>query len=73
MFHRPQHELPRTNNSIEGLHRAFQANASECQPTSYHFLDILKREESMARVSILQAFEGHPPPPVRRLIATTDS
>ena len=43
------------------------------QSVMHPFLDILKREESMARVSILQAFEGHPPPPVRRLIATRDS
>ena len=66
MFHRTQHELPRTNNSIEGWHRAFQANVSAWHPTIYRFLDILKREESMARVSILQVLGGHPPPPVSR-------
>ena len=66
IFHRTQHELPGMNNSIEGWHGAFQANVSACHPTIYRFLDILKREESMARVSILQALGGHPPPPVRR-------
>ena len=66
MFHRTQHELPRTNNSIEGWNRAFQANVSACHPTMYRFLDSLKREESMAAVSILQGLGGHPPPPVRR-------
>ena len=66
MFNRTQHELPRTNNSIEGRHRAFQANVSACHPAIYRFLDILKREESMVRVCILQTLGGYPPPPVRR-------
>ena len=64
MFRRTQYELPRTNNSIEGCHGAFQANVSACHPTIYRFLDILKHEESMARVSMLQPLAGHPPPPV---------
>ena len=63
--HRKQHELPPRNNSIEGWHIAFQANVSACHPTIYRFLDILKREESMARASILQAL-GHSPPQIRR-------
>ena len=66
MFHQTQHELPRRNNSIEGWHTVFQANVSVCHTTTYRFFDILKREESMASVSILQALRGHPPPPVRR-------
>ena len=66
MFRRMQYELPRTNNSIERCHGTFQANVSACHPKIYRFLDILKREESMARVSMLQALGGHPPPPVRQ-------
>ena len=66
VFHWTQHELPRANNSIERWHRAFQANVLACHPTIYRFLDILKCEESMTRVSILQTLGGHPPPPVRR-------
>ena len=66
MFHRTQHELHRTKNSKEGWNRAFQAHVSVCHPTIYRFLDILKSEESMARVSILEALGRHPPPPVRR-------
>ena len=35
MFHRTHNELPRTNNSIDGLHRRFQANVSSCHPVFY--------------------------------------
>ena len=50
MFHRTQHELPRTNNSVEKWHSP--SNLSACHPTIYRILDILKREESMARGSV---------------------
>ena len=66
MFHRTQHELHRTKNSKEGWNRAFQGHVSACHPTIYRFLDILKSEESMAKVSILEALGRHPPPPVRQ-------
>ena len=32
MFHRTDDELPRTNNSVEGWHRSFQAHVSSCHP-----------------------------------------
>ena len=69
MFHRTQYDLPRTNNSVSGWHRAFQADVSGCHPTIYRFLDVLKPKESMARVTLLQALGGHPPFPVRRRYA----
>ena len=66
MFHRTDQELPRTNNSVEGWHRAFQSNLTECHPTFWKFLAVLKREEGIVRVSILQHLGGHHPPPQRR-------
>jgi len=65
MFERVNDELPRTNNSIEVWHRAFQENVAACHPTFYRFLDTPKREE-VVRVSILQTLGGHPPPAARR-------
>ena len=32
MFHRTDEELPRTNNSVEGWHRSFQAHVSSSHP-----------------------------------------
>ena len=66
MFHRTDQELPRTNNSVEGWHRAFQSNLTGCHPTFWKFLAVLKREEGIVRVSILHHLGGHHPPPQRR-------
>ena len=66
MFHRTDAELPRTNNSIEGWHRSFNAQVSSYHPTFWKFLDNIKREESLTRVQILHCFGGHAPPPQRR-------
>ena len=51
MFHRTDAELPRTNNSIEGWHRIFNAQVSSFHPT---------------RVQILHCLRGHAPQPQRR-------
>jgi len=45
MFERVNEELLRTNNSIEGWHRAFQANVVACHPTFYRFLTHLSRKK----------------------------
>lgn len=62
MFHQPNEELPRTNNSTEGWHRSFQGNVSFYHPVFWKFLDILKRKQSINRVAIWQSNGGHPPP-----------
>ena len=69
MYHRTDQELPRTNNSIEGWHRSFQAHLSACHPNVWKFISILKKEEALVRTSILQHQGGHPVPPQRRRYA----
>ena len=59
MFHRTQLELLCTNNSIEGWHMSFQSSVSACHPTSCKFLDILKQEEGLNRLFILQTLGGY--------------
>jgi hypothetical protein len=66
MFHRTHDELPRTNNSIEGWHRGFQAQVSSCHPVFWKFLQILQNEESLKRVEIIQNLAGYHPEPQRR-------
>ena len=63
MFNRTENELPRTKNSVEERHPSFQAHVSSCHPVFWRFLDILRNEESLIRVSITQHLAGHPPPP----------
>ena len=69
MFNRTDDELPRTNNSIEGWHNSFQANVSCTHPTFWKFLDVLQKEERVARVRLLQNQGGHAPPVQRRRYA----
>lgn len=69
MFHRTFDELPRTNNSIEGWHRSFQATVGINHPTLWRFLDVLRQEEALNRMTILQMLGGHPAPAVRRRYA----
>ena len=59
MFHRTQLELLCTNNSIEGWHMSFQSSVFACHPTSCKFLDILKQEEGLNRLFILQTLGGY--------------
>jgi hypothetical protein len=66
MFHRTQQEMPRTNNHIEGWHRKFQGICMSYHPRFWKFIDLLKNEQSLNRVAIIQADAGHPPPAQRR-------
>ena len=66
MFQRTDHELPRTNNAVEGWHRGFQAHISACHPVFWKFLEVLQKEETVVRMGILQNEGGHEPPPQRR-------
>ena len=63
MFHE---EMSRTNNHTEEWHRRFQGNVSSSHPTFWKFLDVLKKEQDIARVEIFQAVGGHPPPAQQR-------
>ena len=66
MFHRTDDELPRINNAVEGWYRGFQAHVSVCHPVFWKFLQVLKKEETIVRVGILQNEGGHETPPQRR-------
>ena len=62
MFHRTHEELPRTNNHIEGWHRKFQSICMCYHPTIWKFINLLKKEQTLNRVDMVQAEAGHPPP-----------
>ena len=66
MFHRTDGEIPRTNNSVEGWHRSFQAHVSSCHPILWKLLQILQNEENYIRVKIIRNEVGHPAEPQRR-------
>ena len=69
MFHRTNLEMPRTNNHIEGWHRRFQGLCMSYHPAFWKFIELLKQEQSVNCVELLQALGGHPPPAHRRRYA----
>ena len=66
IFHRTFDELPRTNNHVEGWHRRFQAQVSLCHPVFRKFINLLRTEENIVRMEIIQNFAGHPPRALRK-------
>ena len=66
MFNRTDDKLPRTNNSVEGWHCRFQSYVSSCHSVFWRFLNILRNEESLIRVSIIQHLAVHSSPPQRQ-------
>ena len=54
--------LPRTNNHVEGWHNKFANHVGANHPSIWKFLNVLKNEERMHYVSIVQMTAGYLPP-----------
>ena len=65
VHNRVEERLPRTNNHIEGWHGRMQSNVGSHHPSIWHFLDVLRREQSLNEVIITQIRAGQPAPPQR--------
>ena len=50
--------LPRTTNSVEAWHRAFQQIVASCHPEVYKFFEILKNEQGHQEVLLEQVGRG---------------
>ena len=59
MFQRTDNKLPRTNNTVEGWDRIFQAHVYACRPVFWKFLEVLQTKETVAIVGNLQTEGGH--------------
>ena len=66
MFHMTFGKLPRTNNHVEGWHWRLQAQVSSCHPIFRKFINLLRTEENITSVEIIQNLAGHSPPAQRR-------
>ena len=53
-----KHDLPKTNNAIEGWHRAFLQQVSGNHPSVWKFLEALQREQSLTEVKTEQLLSG---------------
>lgn len=50
--------LPKTNNALEGLYRAFLQQVSSRQLTIWKFLESLKREQGLLEIHIAKEIAG---------------
>lgn len=55
-------ELPKTNNSLEGWHMAFEQQVSAHHPNIWKFIAAIKREQSLTELRIEQSLSGEEPP-----------
>jgi hypothetical protein len=60
-------DLPKTNNSVEGWHRAFSQLLGASHPTIWRFIDSLKKEQSMNELKLEQFLSGQHPPRARKI------
>ena len=66
MFHITFNEITRTNNSIVGWHKSFQATVGASHTSFWKLLEKLIKEQRLHRVNLLQVLGGYPAPPVRQ-------
>ena len=66
MSHKTFDKLPKTNNHAGGWHGRFQAHVSSCHPIFWKFINLLRTEENIFSVEIIQTFAGHHSPARRK-------
>ena len=60
---RVEEEIPKTNNNVEADHRHLQVAILSFHPNIWTFLKVLKKEEALKRLEIIQMEAGEGPPP----------
>ncbi|CAK9289960.1 unnamed protein product [Gordionus sp. m RMFG-2023] len=63
--------IPKTNNAVEGWHRAFSSLLSSHHPSIWKFLDALRLEQSLTEAKIEQYISGTQPPRSRKMYRDT--
>ena len=69
MYARTDAQLPRTNNSVEGWHRSFQAGLGSYHPNFWRFLSYLISEDAVHELRRSQMLVGQQAPPPRKRYA----
>jgi hypothetical protein len=58
--------LPKTNNSIEGWHRAFSSLLAASHPTIWQLIEVLKKEQHLTEIKINLFIAGQKPPSAKK-------
>jgi hypothetical protein len=59
-------DLPKTNNAVEGWHRAFSSLLDAHHPSIWRFIDGLKNDQSLRQMQVEQYLAGVEPPSGRK-------
>ena len=62
--------IPKTNNNVEGWHRAFEEQMTSHHPNIWNFLKCMKNEQRLTEVKIEQYISGHAPKKGRKAYIT---
>jgi hypothetical protein len=63
---RLEHGLPRTNNSLEGWHRAFAVSVGASHPTIFRLVEILRIEQGSTETKLARQHAGDRQPPASK-------
>jgi hypothetical protein len=66
IYDRVSTSFPRTNNSIEGWHSAFDKRAAVAHPTITKLTDRIRREQSKFEIDVAQIQQGQEPKPKKK-------
>ena len=72
VYTRVVRDLPRSNNSIEGWHQAFNRRVSMKHPTLTKLANCIMREQSKFELDIERIRVGQEPKPQKKIYATID-
>ena len=73
VYDRVIQNLPRSNNSVEGWHRAFNNRVSINHPTVTKLAKCILREQTKFEMDIERIRVGQEPKPKKKIYATLDS
>lgn len=72
IYDRVLSNLPRSNNAVEGWHKAFASRVVIAHPTVAKLAEKIRREQSKFEIDIAQILQGHQPKPKRAVYRKLD-
>jgi hypothetical protein len=72
VYHRVCHDLPRSNNSIEGWHNSFSKRVTINHPTVRKLAEKIRAEQSLFEVELSEIRSGQEPKPRKAMHVKLD-
>lgn len=65
-YYSNEHNIPKTNNSVEGWHNGFSSILNAVHPNIWNFIKALQKEEKLNRLKMIQYCSGTEPSQKRK-------